>query len=272
MPTTPAARRPALLDWFGVAARDLPWRHTTDPWRILVSEVMLQQTQAARVAPIYERFVERYPTPEALADAPLDEVLPLWHGLGYPVRVRRLREAAGSIATHGWPADRDGLMALPGVGPYTSAAVASFGLGIPAAVVDTNVRRVLSRWVGAPLDGAGLSALADRLLPEDHAAWNQALMELGATVCRSTPRCDECPVEPWCADPTVYQPPPRQPRYKGSLRQVRGDVLRALADGPVTPAALGTRTGHGRARIADALQGLERDGLVVSGESVRLAE
>ena len=260
MPPRPPAD--ALLDWYGTAARDLPWRHTTDPWHVLVSEVMLQQTQAVRVAPVYEAFVERYPTPAAMADAPLGEVLESWHGLGYPVRARRLREAARSIATEGWPQDRAGLAALPGIGPYTSAAVASFALGIPVAVADTNVRRVLSRWAGQPLAGRRLLDEADRLLPEDHQTWNQALMELGATVCRPSPDCGACPVERWCADPTVYEAPPRQSPYEGSLRQVRGDVLRLLGDGRRSIRGLANQTRHHPDRVVEAVRSLQRDGMV----------
>ena len=163
-------------------------------------------------------------------------------------------------------------MALPGVGPYTSAAVASFALGIREAVVDTNVRRVLSRWAGEPLSQRELEAEAVRLLPADHTTWNQALMELGATVCRPTPDCAACPVKRWCADPTVYQQPSRQPRYEGSLRQVRGDVLRVLDSADSTIDTLSRETGHAEARLREAVEALQRDGLVVWDGVVRVAE
>src|SRR3954447_25620463 len=137
----------ALLDWYEEVRRPLPWRFTRDPWAILVSEVMLQQTQAARVVPYYERFLARYPAPEALAAAPAGEAIAAWSGLGYNRRVLRLREAATVVAEHGWPAP-ERLETLPGVGPYTAAALGSFAWDAPVAAVDTNVRRVIERRDG----------------------------------------------------------------------------------------------------------------------------
>jgi A/G-specific adenine glycosylase len=220
-------RGAALLEWYRIHRRDLPWRRTSDPYRILVSEVMLQQTGVSRVIPFYERFMARYPTIESLADARLSDVLDLWHGLGYPSRARRLRDAARCVVTNGWP---DDLTDLPGIGPYTAAAVGSIAFDHEIAVVDTNVRRVLSRWRGTALDGARLRDAAAEELTEPASTWNQAVMELGATVCRRSPDCDSCPVAAWCTDPTVYAPPPPQARYEGSARQERGRILARLVD------------------------------------------
>jgi A/G-specific adenine glycosylase len=255
------SRGEALLAWYDEHRRDLPWRTTTDPYRVLVSEVMLQQTQVSRVVPAYASFLDRFPTAAALAAAPLDDVLEAWQGLGYPVRARRLREAARIVSIHGWPPDAAGLEELPGIGPYTAAAVASFALGEQVAAVDTNVRRVISRWRGAPLTGRHLAAAADDEMVGSAAAWNQAMMELGALVCRAEPLCDRCPVAAECADPSVYVAPPRQARYEGSVRQARGDVLRRLRqDGPQPVEELAADDPE---RTRRAIDGLERDGLVV---------
>ena len=267
-------RNQALLDWYRSHGRDLPWRATTDPYRILVSEVMLQQTQVTRVVPIYERFLARFPTVEALAASPLADVIEAWRGLGYNTRARRLRDAARAIVSTGWPTDSAGLKRLPGVGPYTAAAVASFAFGERVAAVDTNLRRVLSRWLGAPLSGERLADATTDELPEGAAPWNQAVMDLGATLCRPRrPRCDECPVEPWCADPTVYEPPPKQPPFAGSDREVRGAVLAAVRstawqDGGAIAAA----ADHPVTRVEMAIAALAKDGLVdVGPKGVRLA-
>src|SRR3954469_10724557 len=185
----------ALLDWYENVRRPLPWRFTRDPWALLVSEVMLQQTQAARVVPHYERFLARFATPAACAAAPVAEVIAAWSGLGYNRRALALRAAAGVVAASGWPSD---LTALPGVGPYTAAAVASFAWDAQVAAVDTHVARVLARRQGGP--PAAAPARAAELLPAGRAAeFNQAMMELGATVCRPrAPRCGACPVAPGC--------------------------------------------------------------------------
>jgi len=257
-------RTAALLRWYRRTHRPFPWRATTDPYSILVSEVMLQQTQAGRVVPVYERFLERFPTAVSLAAAPLRDVLAAWQGLGYPVRARRLREAASMVAAGGWPRTAADLRHLPGVGPYTAAAVASFAFGQQVAALDTNARRVLSRWHGAALSGAELAGAAAAEVPRDAAAWNQAVMELGATVCRPrSPRCEECPVADRCADPTIYVSPPRQPAFAGSPRQVRGAVLRTVTSRPgVTVGELAESTGLDHARVSEAVEGLVRDGLV----------
>ncbi|MGH2450095.1 MAG: A/G-specific adenine glycosylase, partial [Candidatus Limnocylindria bacterium] len=188
--------RPALLRWYGRRGRDLPWRRTRDPYAVLVSEVMLQQTQATRVVPAYERFLRRFPTLRALAAAPLGDVLRVWSGLGYNRRARDLHRIARA-APDGLPADVEGLDALPGVGPYTAGAVACFAHGVPAAFADTNIRRVLGRvFLGRTATGREAVALDRSLLPPGAAdRWHHALMDLGATVCAArAPRCGDCPL------------------------------------------------------------------------------
>ena len=173
-----------LLDWYAAHGRDLPWRRTRDPYRILVSEVMLQQTQVARVVPRYEAWVERWPDPAALAAAPVADVLREWVGLGYNRRALRLREAAAVVAADGWPED---LLTLPGVGPYTAAALGSFAFGRHEVALDTNLRRVLERTGGLePPPGASC-------------AFNNAVMDLGATICTARrPDCPGCPLRAGC--------------------------------------------------------------------------
>ncbi len=244
--------RDALLRWYGAARRDLPWRRTTDPYAILVSEVMLQQTQVARVVPRYEAWLDRWPTAVALAGATRAEVLREWVGLGYNRRAVALHAAATVVARDGWPAD---LRALPGVGPYTAAAVASFAFGAQVAAVDTNVRRVAGR-LGRPA--------AALLAPGRAAHFNQAMMELGATVCTArSPRCADCPVARWCASAgqpvvasTRSRSRPAAARFEDTNRWVRGRVVAALAAGHALPADIAP------ARLAPALRGLERDGLI----------
>jgi A/G-specific adenine glycosylase len=224
---------------------------------------MLQQTRAARVVPVYEQFLERFPTVESLAASPLREVLAVWQGLGYPMRARRLRDAAATIAANGWPRTSTALRALPGVGPYTAAAVASFAFGEHVVALDTNVRRVVSRWHGKALSGGVLERAAADELPVDAAQWIQAVMELGATLCRPRePLCVECPVARWCADPDIYEPPPRQAPFSGSLRQVRGAVLRAVTAQLLTIDRLADVTGFETERVTEAVTALNRDGLV----------
>lgn len=257
-------RGTALVAWYRRHARDLPWRATRDPWAILVSEVMLQQTQVDRVVPRYRAFLDRFPTPSDAAAAPLADVLAVWSGLGYNARAKRLRDAARIVARDGWPRDAAGLRRLPGVGPYTAAAVAAIAFGEDVAAVDTNVRRVLSRWHGAPLTGAALADVAQQAVTGDAATWNQAVMDLGADVCRPRdPRCDTCPVATWCADPTVYVPPPRQGTFAGSSREVRGAVVRSLVGrGWTDPTALKAASGHEPDRVAAAIAALVAEGML----------
>src|ERR1700712_5196402 len=194
-----------VLAWYVEHARDLPWRGPgAPPWRVMVSEFMLQQTPVARVLPVFEGWLETWPTPAALAAAPSGEAVRAWGRLGYPRRALRLHAAATTLVEkHGGevPATYDDLLALPGVGDYTASAIASFGFGGRHAVLDTNVRRVLARAVSgvelpAPNVSSGERALAVSLLPEDDAAtWGVAVMELGALVCTAvTPRCGACPI------------------------------------------------------------------------------
>ena len=250
------ALQDAILDWYRAGRRDLPWRRTRDPYAILVSEVMLQQTQVARVVPRYEAWLERWPDARALAAATPAEVLSEWVGLGYNRRALRLREACTVVARDGWPSDAAGLRQLPGVGPYTAAAVASFAFDEQVAAVDTNVSRVADR----------LRLTPDELLPPGRAAeWNQAAMELGARVCGARRvTCAACPAQPWCPSDGRVVVAPRaakgsRPRFEDTDRYARGRVVAALAGGEALPEHLGEE------RLERALAGLERDGLVVRG-------
>jgi A/G-specific adenine glycosylase len=254
----------ALLGWYARVRRPLPWRATRDPYALLVSEVMLQQTQALRVVPYYERWLARFPGAAALAAAPPRDVLAAWSGLGYNRRALALRAAAAVVAERGWP---DDLTELPGVGPYTAAAVGSFAWDRQVAAVDTNVRRVISRHDGVAHTPAALAARAAELLPAGRAAdFNQAMMELGATVCRPrVPRCDACPLTAGCAADRLPAPSPRRarPRFESTDRWARGRIVAALLAGEPLPVA--------GARLERALAGLERDGLIVrAGDEVRL--
>lgn len=276
-------RRDALLQWYADTARDLPWRRTTDPYAVLVSEVMLQQTQVSRVIPRFEAWLERWPDAPALASASTADVLAEWSGLGYNSRAVRLQATARAVAEHGWPVDEAGLRALPGVGPYTAAAVAAFAFGQVAAAVDTNQVRVLDRWDAAV--GRSASDLRTRALGQVPAdapdTWNHALMDLGATICTArVARCDDCPVDVWCASAGLVDPaaerelrraskPTAAPqRFEDTQRYVRGRIVAALVEqGPVDRAALGEAVPAGIAaeRLAAALVGLVADGLVVEG-------
>ena len=222
------ARNTALMAWYGAERRDLPWRHTVgDPYAVLVSEAMLQQTQVERVVPKYLEFMDAWPDIASLAEADTRELLRVWSGLGYNSRALRLRDAAGEVVEHGWPTTAKGLRVLPGVGPYTSAAIASMAFDQEVPAVDTNLRRILGRWLGEPLTGRDLDAAASDAVGSPAGDWNQAMMDLGSAICRPKPRCESCPVAAWCADPDVYEPPQRQPAFNGSVRQLRGALVRA---------------------------------------------
>ena len=224
-----------LLDWFDRQGRDLPWRRTRDPYAILVSEVMLQQTQVDRVVPRYERWLDRWPTAAALAVAEAGDVIEEWLGLGYNRRAVALHGAARHVAARGWP---DDLTELPGVGPYTAAALRNFAFGEDVLPRDVNVERV-ERRTGHSFGGAAA----------------QALMDLGATVCLArVPRCAACPLETVCPSRgTRDEPARRQSPFEGSFRQRRAAALRVVADGLQDASALD-----------DAVLGsLARDGLVV---------
>jgi A/G-specific adenine glycosylase len=202
-----------LLEWFAERGRELPWRETRDPYAILVSEVMLQQTQASRVVPRWLAWLERWPTAQSLAAAATVDVIREWQGLGYNRRAVSLRRAAQVVAERGWP---DDLTELPGVGPYTAAAVACFAFGRPLLPVDVNVRRVQKR-TGHEFDHTCA----------------QALMDLGATVCIArVPRCGECPLASICPSRGQrFEPLRKQGPFEGSFRQRRGAALRAVLDG-----------------------------------------
>ena len=215
--------RAALLDWYDAERRPLPWRATRDAYRIWVSEIMLQQTRVQTVLPYYESFMKRFPSVEDLADAPLDEVLARWSGLGYYRRARWMHQAAKRVALEGFPASASELEELPGIGPYTAAAIASMAFGESVPVLDGNVERVLCRRLGMDRDPRRsaprrrLLAAATRLLdPERPGDSNQALMELGATICRpKRPDCGRCPLAEDCrarleGDPERYPPPRRR--------------------------------------------------------------
>lgn len=236
----------AVLAWGAPRLRDLPWRRTRDPWAVLVSEVMLQQTQVARVVPRWHAFLDRFPDAESCARAPLGDVLREWQGLGYPRRARNLHATACRVAeVGGFPDDLRGLLALPGIGQYTARALLAFAFESDAAVVDTNIARVYARVAGSRLTPKQVQSLADEACPRGEAwVWNQCLMDLGALLCRpATPRCDECPARVVCTwrgsattpDPAVGSSgvSGRQARFEGSDRQARGRLMKALSGGPV---------------------------------------
>ncbi len=276
--------RRRLLGWYRAEHRDFPWRHTRDPYPVLVSEVMLQQTQASRAADRFPRFMDRFPTAATLASAPESDVLVEWSGLGYNRRALALQRAARAVVDRGWPVESSGLEQLPGVGPYTARAVASLAFAERVGVVDTNVRRWLVRRFGAePDDGARLQALADALAvagrdaPEETAAWTHATMEFGARICTArSARCPECPIARGCPSRGIAGrvPVTRQPAYIGSTRARRGALLRLLAatDGNgLAPETTRRQLGLDRASFRPMLAGLERDGLVHrSGARLRL--
>jgi A/G-specific adenine glycosylase len=229
-----------LASWFGANARDLPWRRTRDPYAILVSEVMLQQTQVERVVPRYLRWLERWPTAETLAAEPTAEVMREWQGLGYNRRAMNLQRAARVVAEHGWP---DDLTTLPGVGAYTSAAIRNFAFGEEVLPRDTNVERV-----------------EERTQHRYDATNAQALMDLGATVCLARiPRCNVCPLALRCPSRgRTYEPMRKQSPFEGSFRQRRANALRAILAGD-------------RSDDDEAVAALARDGLVrVDGDIVTL--
>lgn len=239
---------PALSAWSSRTRRDLAWRRTRDPWAILVSETMLQQTQVTRVEPRYLDFLARFPTPAGCAEAPAADIVRAWAGLGYNRRAVNLHRAAQAIvACHGGrlPDTLDELLALPGVGPYTARAVLAFAFERDVGVLDTNAARVLARAAaGRRLRPAEAQALADALVPPgDGWAWNQGVLDLGATVCRKrAPRCDACPVAAACAWRATGGPDPaegsagtpgQQTAFVGSDRQGRGRIVAALRIAPV---------------------------------------
>jgi len=229
--------------------RDLPWRHTRDPWAILVSEVMLQQTHVRRVVPKWHAFMDEFPTAASCAAAPLGDVLRAWQGLGYPRRAKNLHATATRVTELGtFPDTLDGLLALPGVGQYTARALLAFAFESDAAVVDTNIARVYARHAGRALKPREVQRLADAASPAGDAwAWNQCLMDLGAMLCRpANPGCIECPLRSECAwvrdggdDPAVGSAgvSRTQAPFAGSDREARGALMRASGVGCITDLA-----------------------------------
>lgn len=275
-----------LNPWFAAAARPLPWRAAeVSPWAVLVSEFMLQQTQVARVIPLWEAWIARWPTPAALAAEPPAEAVRAWDRLGYPRRALWLHGAAVEVVErHGGevPSALDDLLALQGVGPYTARAVAAFAFGMRHPVVDTNTRRVIARATLGQAEPGPPSAARDiatmsALLPESDAAarvFNAAAMELGATVCTArSPRCDVCPIAGSCAwrmaGHPAYEGPRKavQARFEGSDRQVRGLVMRELRAAH-RPVARGELDGvwADAPQLERAIAGLVADGLAMAGD------
>ncbi len=256
-----------LVDWYRVSGRDLPWRHTRDPYAVLVSEVMLQQTQVDRVIPRWHAWLREFPTLQALAEAPRAQVIRAWQGLGYNLRAVRLHEVArGAVDRFGGrqPDTLEALLSLKGIGRYTAGAVACFAFGQPVAFVDTNVRRVLGRvFLGLPLatasDARAVDAVAERALPTPEAYdWNQALMDLGATVCTvRRPACLVCPLLSECrAAPLMGAWTAERPRL---LREARGEYDAAAR-------RRSERTRFYRGRLVDAVRALR------PGQAVALSD
>ena len=239
-PSREASREDELLAWFREHGRDLPWRRTRDPYAILVSEVMLQQTQVDRVIPRWLAWLDRWPTPAALAAASPADAIREWQGLGYNRRAVSLHRAAVVVASSGWP---DDLTELPGVGPYTAAAIRNQAYGEPVLPVDTNVARIQER-TGQAFGPAAL----------------QALFDLGATVCLArVPRCGACPLAHGCPSRgRRYEPARKQSRFEGSFRQRRAALLRAVSAQAQPLDAVDV----------EALESLSRDGLVVVSDGV----
>jgi A/G-specific adenine glycosylase len=240
----------AILDWWTANARDLPWRSTRDVYAVWVAEVMSAQTNLDRAVSAWSRWMERWPTVAALADASLRDVLSQWQGLGYPRRARDLHRSAQIITSSGWPAD---LTLLPGVGAYTAAAVRCFALEQPVLPRDVNVVRVLERRFR---HGVDISA--------DPWRAGQAIMEFGQRICRATPRCDLCPVREGCPGQGVARTARRRQKpFEGSLRQRRGRLLREVVAAGVVSVEEADR---------EAAAGLDQDGLaVLTGQTLRAA-
>ena len=267
----------ALLLWVSTSLRDLPWRATRDPWAVLVSEVMLQQTQVNRVEPKYLEFMERWRTPQALAGSRFSDLLKFWQGLGYPRRARNLYDAATQIVKlhdGNVPRTLEELLLLPGVGPYTARAVMVFAFEARVGVLDTNVGRILARWSGHQLQVKQAQQIADELVdPERPWLWNQGLFDLAALRCtKQNPQCDGCPVKEWCSwrgvggDPSLGSAgvTTKQTRFQDSDRQARGRLLKALTIGPVpiSEAALAMGLADDQARASRLIADLQNESLL----------
>jgi len=293
LPEDADAFRDALIAWYEADHRSFPWRETADPYEILISEVMSQQTQLDRVVDAWREFLDRWPAVEDLAAADRADVVGFWtdHSLGYNNRAKYLHEAARQvIEEYGGrvPEEPNELSELMGVGPYTANAVASFAFNAGDAVVDTNVKRVLHRALGVPDDDDAFEHVANELLPAGRSrVWNNAIMELGGVACGTNPRCDAepCPWRAWCRayETGDFTAPdvPEQPDFEGSRRQFRGRVIRSLqSSGPLALDDLGPRVRvdyspggeYGREWLRGLLSDLEDDGLVelddADGEAV----
>ncbi|MFC4408625.1 A/G-specific adenine glycosylase [Haloarchaeobius iranensis] len=278
----------ALVEWYEADHREFPWRRTEDPYEILVSEVMSQQTQLGRVVEAWESFLDRWPTAAALADADRADVVGFWtsHSLGYNNRAKYLHEAAQQVEAEfdgAFPETPDELQELMGVGPYTANAVASFAFNNGDAVVDTNVKRVLYRAFDVPDDDPTFERVAGGLMPAGESrVWNNAIMELGGVACEKTPSCDAagCPWREWCH---AYQTGdftapdvPTQPEFEGSRRQMRGRVVSVLKEydelaldtlGPRVRVDYSPDGEHGREWLRELVSDLADDGLVELDES-----
>ena len=275
--------RRALLGWYRPRARSLRIRESRDPWAILVSEVMAQQTQIERVDVAWVEFMQRFPTVRSVALATSAEIIRAWAGLGYNRRALNLQRAAVVIVEQHdgrVPREVEALMALPGVGPYTARAVAALAFGMRAAAVDTNVRRVLTRLERRDLSERELQHRADALLdPDDPGTWTQAMMDLGATVCRSrAAECDICPLAPWCASAGRVEVAEQRVKrgapvpFERTTRWLRGRIVADLRASPgdawtTLPRAIGS---HQPAAVAAAVEDLAREGLVEKGPDGRL--
>ena len=272
----------AVLLWYRRNGRELDWRRTSDPYRILLSEIMLQQTQVARVREKYPAFLSLFPSFRTLAKAGRSEVIRAWRGMGYNNRSVRLHQLARAVTSERGgrlPSDPAALQQLPGIGPYTAHAVACFAFGRRVPVVDTNIRRVLSRWVGSPVSVKELWSLAEALLPTRSVQnWNQALMDLGATVCVArTPDCSHCPATTLC--PSAHRVPHRtkaprgrEPRHRGFPNRIyRGRIVellrqerrgRGLTLKTIGNAVLPTFRHNDIRWLRSILHALERDGIL----------
>ena len=281
VPAVPVGVVEPLLAWSRTELRDLPWRATRDPWKILVSEIMLQQTQVSRVIDRWHEFLACFPTPTDCANAPTSAVIELWAGLGYNRRAVNLWRAAVQVRDdHGGalPTTVDELQSLPGIGPYTARAVAAFAYELDVGVVDTNVGRLVARWTGSTLTPKRAQAIADALVPRGEGwRWNQSLFDFAVAVCtKKEPKCGACPLQHACAWAGTGSDPAAgsagvssgQSRFEGSDRQVRGRITDALRAGPVAIADL-ARYG----RPADTAESLERiaSGLIADGLAVEEA-
>jgi len=273
----------AVLDWYAANARDLAFRRTADPWSVLVSEVIAQQTQAARAAAAWIRFIEAFPTPAALAAASPATVIRAWRGLGYNRRAIALRASAIAIVEdHAGrvPATFDALVRLPGIGPYTARAVLAIAFGQPVAALDTNIRRVVGRaFLGAEaaLPPRALQAAADRFVAAGRAAqWTHAVMDVGAAVCRKNdPRCDACPLASHCRFLAAGRPAspasrPTSPRpFRSTMRWLRGRILDRLRDAPEAAWVdlRGPIGEHDEERTRTEVERLAREGLLELDET-----